>query len=214
MCHSLAYGGTSVAPWRDEELDFPELKEKAMARSTFFRTSLGALLTLASSLVVFVPSTVHAQGMSQTSVTFQQGYQVALLQNGTTGNAAFLFATNSFNSDGTTGGIFMANIEGNLLQGRFLALNFNGESMWVAQAAGSDVAFLARGWKTQDRLVGDAAISLATNGQILRQTFFLYGQGVTLPAPATAQPPAAPLSAQPDTGPSAPNARPSMFSQP
>ena len=181
-----------------------------MARSTFFRTSFCALLTLASSLVVFVSGTAHAQGMPQTSVTFQQGYQVALLQNGTTGNAAFLFVTNSFNADGTTSGIFMANIEGNLLQGRFLAVNFNGETLWVAQAAGPDVAFLARGWKTQDRLIGDATISLATNGQILRQTFFLYGQGVTpLAATAPALPPSAtPPSAQPNTGPTALNARP------
>jgi hypothetical protein len=183
---------------------------------TKFRSSLVAMLLAALALVLLSAEPASAQVQAQAVVSFQQLYQVALLENNVVGNAAFLFTTNAFNADGSTSGTFAANVEGNLLQGRFMALNFRGESLWAAWAAGPDVALVARGWKTQDRLVGDATISLALDGQIARQSFFLYGQGVTLmaQAPPAARPSPSPLSAQPNTGPTAPNARPSVFAQP
>jgi len=182
------------------------------------------LAPLALVLCSAEPASAQVQPQTLVAVTFQQLYQVVLLENGAVGNAAFIFTTNALSADGTTSGTFTANVEGNLLQGRFMALNFRGESLWVAWAAGPDVALVARGWKTQDRLVGNVTISLVLNGQIARQSFFLYGQGVTAmaqtppaappsPSPLSAQP-AAPLSAQPNTGPTAPDARPSIFAQP
>jgi hypothetical protein len=181
------------------------------------------MLALASLATVWAPS---AKGQSPvtvqsptTTVVIQQAYQVALLQDGATGAAALIFVTDSFNADGTTSGTLLANVEGNILQGRFLAVTFGGETLWVAQAYSSDVVFAARGWKTADRLVGESTIALVMNGQVARQNFFLYGQGVNLmvQSPATQQQqafpqtsalPTASQSAQPNTGPGAPNARP------
>lgn len=174
------------------------------------------LVVAASSLAALVPDMASAQTTAQVAATLQQQYQVSLLQDNVSGNAVFLFTTDTFHEDGTTSGTFTANMEGNLLVGRFLELNLGGESLWVVRAAGPQIAFLARGWKTSDRLVGEGTVSMAVNGQILRQTFFLLGQGTIslTQTPATPLPLAAPISPQPDTGPTAPDARPSVFPQP
>jgi len=154
-----------------------------------------AALALASSALVFAPGSARGQTfpvvLAQADVNSQQQYQVSFLKDNVSGSATFLFATDTLNADGTTSGGFTANVDGNLVAGRFRELNQGGESLWVAQAAGSQVGFLARGWKTPGRLVGEGTVSTATRGQIFRDTFFLLGQGVIplAQAPANTQHP-------------------------
>jgi hypothetical protein len=188
-------------------------KELAMIRVSF-RHCIFALVAVTTSTLVLAPGSARGQTFplapAQADLNLQQQYQVSFLKDNVAGSATFLFATDTLNADGTTSGSFTANVEGNLVAGRFLELNLGGESLWVARAAGSQVGFLARGWKTPDRLVGEGTVSMAAGGQIFQETFFLLGQGVIplAQAPANAQPPAAPPSAQPNTGPGAPDARP------
>src|ERR1051325_6766811 len=183
-------------------------------RSAAFRKSMFVLVAAICSLVVLAPNGARGQASVQAIATVQQQYQVSLVQNNNVGGSAtFLFTSDTLNADGTTSGAFTANVEGNLIQGRFLALDSGGESLWVVQAAGPQVGFVARGWKTPDRLVGEGSVSLAANGQVFQQTFFLLGQGVIplAQAPGSVQPPATASSAQPNMGPAAPDARPSIF---
>jgi hypothetical protein len=185
-----------------------------------FRSFTFAILALAAVIATPALNLARAQMpqamQSQAPVSFQQQYQVLFLQNNVAGSATFLFTSDTLNADGTTSGAFTANVEGNLIQGRFLALDSGSESLWVVQAAGAQAGFVARGWKTQDRLVGEGTVSLAANGQVFQQTFFLLGQGVMplAQAPANVQPPATAPSAQPNAAPNAPDARPSLFAQP
>lgn len=196
-----------------------------MARLAFYRDSLGVIVAAALALVMLRPCLTQAQGIPQAAVSFQQQYQVVFFKDNAAGRAIFLFTTDSVNADGTTSGTLTANIEGNLLQGRFLELTLGTESLWVARAAGPQIVLIARGAKTSDQLAGEASISMAANGQMLQETFFLLGEAAIPLAPAastlppsslpSAQPnsgrsaqPSSGLSAQPNTGPSALNARP------
>jgi hypothetical protein len=172
-----------------------------------------ALAALA--LSVALPQTQSsAVAQNQAIVASQQQFQVTLLQNNLTVGGTFMFATDTVNADGTTSGTFAANVEGQLLVGRFVALDSGVESLWTAQANGGQFGLLARGWKTQERLVGQTSITLTGGAPLFGDTFFVVGQGVLAQSAVQVQPVPFTPSVQPATGPNAPDARPSIFAKP
>jgi hypothetical protein len=132
------------------------------------------------------PVVMQAQGPAV--VATQQQFQVTLVQNNLALGGTFMFATDTANADGTTSGTFAANVEGQLLVGRFVALDSGLESLWVAQASGGQFGLVARGWKTPERLVGQTSVTIAGGAPLFGDTFFVVGQGVLMQAAVPAQP--------------------------
>jgi len=145
-------------------------------------------------------------------------FQVVLLQSNSMMSGSFVFGEGIGMIPGMTTGTFGAELDGQIVMGQFTNLSFGLESIWMAQAGNEQISMSAGGLKSQGFLFGQA--SILVDG-IPVNTFLIVGQEApieTMPQDAVAAPtsPAAtptPLSAQPDTGPLAPDARPSIFSR-
>jgi hypothetical protein len=154
--------------------------------------------------------------VAQTSAS--EKFQVVLLQSNLVMNGSFAFGEGMGTIPEMTTGTFGAELEGQVVMGQFANLSFGLESIWMAHAANEQISVLASGLKSQGFLFGQA--SILVDG-IPVNTFWVVGQEApieTIPQDAVAAPtsPAAlpsPLSAQPDTGPLAPDARPSIFNR-
>jgi hypothetical protein len=145
-------------------------------------------------------------------------FQVLLLQSSSVMNGSFAFGDGVGAIPGMTSGSFGAELEGQVLLGQFADLNFGSASIWMAQAGNEQFSLMASGLKSEGFLFGQATVIV---DGIPGNTFLVVGQAVpieempqepvaTVPTTPTTSP--SPLSAQPDTGPFAPDARPSVIS--
>src|SRR5258708_2552452 len=97
----------------------------------------------------------------QLAVNAQQ-YRVLLVQSNATLTGTFAFSPTGMTAEaaagGMSGGLFAAELQGQLFIGQFMSLDFDGGSLWIAQAGNGQMNLVARGWITPDMLTGQAAI--------------------------------------------------------
>jgi len=120
-----------------------------------------------------------------------QQYQILLVQSNGVLTGTFAFSPTETTAEaavgGMSGGLFAAELQGQFFIGQFMSLDFDGGSLWIAQAGNGQMNLVVRGWITPDMLTGQAAIFSTGPAQLPGANFLVIGQAMVAQPLAASQ---------------------------